>query len=100
VPGDTLGYLPDAGVLSALGPTADGEWRAFATESGSRYYRMCTNYRGVQRHSELRTRVATLRRYALLISASPALGSTSRRARLAHPVPFGFHGRYFADLRA
>jgi hypothetical protein len=53
-----------------------------------------------QRHSELRTRVATLRRYALLISASPALGSTPRCARLAHPVPFGFHGRYFADLRA
>ena len=49
---------------------------------------------------QLRTRVATLRRYALLISASPALGSTPRRARLAHPVPFGFHGRYFADLRA
>jgi hypothetical protein len=30
----------------------------------------------------------------------PALGSTPRRARLAHPVPFGFLGRYFADLRA
>ena len=23
-----------------------------------------------------------------------------RGVRLAHPVPFGFHGRYFADLRA
>ena len=46
MPADTLGYLPDAAVLSALGPTADGEWRAFAPESGFRYYRMCTNYRG------------------------------------------------------
>lgn len=49
MPADALGYLPDAGVLSALGPTADGEWRAFAPESGSRYYRMCTNYRGENR---------------------------------------------------
>ncbi len=39
-----LGYLPDVGVLSALEPAADGEWRPLAPEAGARRYKMCLNY--------------------------------------------------------
>ncbi|MGH8659693.1 MAG: zinc-ribbon domain-containing protein [Gammaproteobacteria bacterium] len=31
--GHTLGYLPDRGLLSALEPQADGQWRALAPEA-------------------------------------------------------------------
>ncbi|MGH8523091.1 MAG: zinc-binding metallopeptidase family protein [Gammaproteobacteria bacterium] len=39
-----LGYLPDVGVLSALEPAADGQWRPLAPEAGVRRYKMCLNY--------------------------------------------------------
>ena len=112
MPADTLGYLPDAGVLSALGPTADGEWRAFAPESGSRYYRMCTNSRGENVcnwmvSAEESENVCLACRFNQSIPDLSVRGHRGlwqrlegAKGRLAHPVPFGFHGRYFADLRA
>ncbi len=40
----TLGYLPDIGLLSALGPVGEGRWQALAPEAGDRLYKMCRNY--------------------------------------------------------
>jgi hypothetical protein len=40
----TLGYLPDAGDLSAFEALGDGQWRALSRAAAGRHYRMCRNY--------------------------------------------------------
>lgn len=40
----TLGFLPDAMVISALQATGDDRWLALAPEAHGRHYRRCRNY--------------------------------------------------------
>jgi hypothetical protein len=46
--GHTLGYLPEAEVLSAIEPAGEDTWWALAPEAQSQRYQMCLNYRQEQ----------------------------------------------------